>query len=290
MADFGPMVLRVMPRRARTGRRGGRLVGDVPGRAEGVPAAGRAAPTSRRGWSRSRTARPSTSPGRRRGGRVRGRVAARTAGPHRPRRRTGTATCGRRSPRCRPKQRAAVAYHYLAGLPYAQIAEIIGGSTDAARRAAADGIKTLRATYLARTRGARGPMMATTEPEAHRPPVRGAAGAGRAGDRAAARAAGRRGRAARASSTSPTGRWTRRSARCCWPRPSRGWSGWPTRTRATTPCCAQLAELVSPRILNAPGRLDAVARQLDEYFARPAPAFDLPLDLAAVEGLPPTAC
>ena len=50
------------------------------------------------------------------------------------------------------KQRAAVAYHYLAGLPYAQIAEITGGSTDAARRAAADGIKTLRATYLARTR------------------------------------------------------------------------------------------------------------------------------------------
>jgi RNA polymerase sigma factor (sigma-70 family) len=49
-----------------------------------------------------------------------------------------------------PKQRAAVAYHYLAGLPYAQIAEITGGSADAARRAAADGIKTLRATYPAR--------------------------------------------------------------------------------------------------------------------------------------------
>jgi RNA polymerase sigma factor (sigma-70 family) len=51
-----------------------------------------------------------------------------------------------------PKQRAAVAYHYLAGLPYAQIAEITGGSTDAARRAAADGIKTLRGTYPAATR------------------------------------------------------------------------------------------------------------------------------------------
>jgi RNA polymerase sigma factor (sigma-70 family) len=45
------------------------------------------------------------------------------------------------------KQRAAVAYHYLAGLPYREIAEITGGSTDAARRAAADGIKALRATY-----------------------------------------------------------------------------------------------------------------------------------------------
>ncbi|MEU0797740.1 sigma-70 family RNA polymerase sigma factor [Amycolatopsis sp. NPDC005961] len=45
------------------------------------------------------------------------------------------------------KQRAAVAYHYLAGLPYAEIAKITGGSVDAARRAAADGVKTLRATY-----------------------------------------------------------------------------------------------------------------------------------------------
>jgi RNA polymerase sigma factor (sigma-70 family) len=45
------------------------------------------------------------------------------------------------------KQRAAVAYHYVAGLPYKEIAGITGGSTDAARRAAADGIETLRATY-----------------------------------------------------------------------------------------------------------------------------------------------
>jgi RNA polymerase sigma factor (sigma-70 family) len=45
------------------------------------------------------------------------------------------------------KQRAAVAYHYVADLPYKEIAGITGSSTDAARRAAADGIKTLRATY-----------------------------------------------------------------------------------------------------------------------------------------------
>ena len=50
--------------------------------------------------------------------------------------------------RARPdKQRRAVAYHYLAGLPYQEIAEILGGSADAARRAAADGIKTLRTRY-----------------------------------------------------------------------------------------------------------------------------------------------
>ncbi len=46
------------------------------------------------------------------------------------------------------KQRAAVAYHYLAGLPYADVAAITGGSADAVRRAAADGIATLRRTYL----------------------------------------------------------------------------------------------------------------------------------------------
>src|SRR5229473_7146533 len=45
------------------------------------------------------------------------------------------------------KQKQAIAYHYLAGLPYAGVAAIIGGSTDAARRAAADGIATLRRTY-----------------------------------------------------------------------------------------------------------------------------------------------
>jgi RNA polymerase sigma factor (sigma-70 family) len=42
------------------------------------------------------------------------------------------------------RQRCAVAYHYLAGLPYVEVAAVIGGSTDAARRAAADGIAKLR--------------------------------------------------------------------------------------------------------------------------------------------------
>jgi methylated-DNA-[protein]-cysteine S-methyltransferase len=39
-----------------------------------------------------------------------------------------------------------------------------------------------------------------------------------------------------------------------------------------------LADRVSPRILSAPGRLDAVARQLDEYFAGGRTAFDIELD------------
>jgi RNA polymerase sigma factor (sigma-70 family) len=46
-----------------------------------------------------------------------------------------------------PKQRQAVAYHYLAGLPYSEIAVILDSSVAAARRAAADGIATLRRTY-----------------------------------------------------------------------------------------------------------------------------------------------
>jgi RNA polymerase sigma factor (sigma-70 family) len=45
------------------------------------------------------------------------------------------------------KQKQAVAYHYLAGLPYAEVAAVLGGSVDAARRAAADGIAALRRTY-----------------------------------------------------------------------------------------------------------------------------------------------
>jgi RNA polymerase sigma factor (sigma-70 family) len=51
------------------------------------------------------------------------------------------------------KQKQAVAYHYLGGLPYADIAAILGGSTDAARRAAADGIASLRRIYPGITAG-----------------------------------------------------------------------------------------------------------------------------------------
>jgi RNA polymerase sigma factor (sigma-70 family) len=46
------------------------------------------------------------------------------------------------------KQRQTVAYHFLAGLPYADVAHIVGGTPEAARRAAADGIAALRKSYL----------------------------------------------------------------------------------------------------------------------------------------------
>jgi methylated-DNA-[protein]-cysteine S-methyltransferase len=45
-----------------------------------------------------------------------------------------------------------------------------------------------------------------------------------------------------------------------------------------------LAEHVSPRILHTTRRLDAVARQLDEYFARRRRSFDVPLDFQLVHG------
>ncbi len=45
------------------------------------------------------------------------------------------------------KQRQAVALHHVAGLPYTEVAELLGGSAAAARRAAADGIATLRRHY-----------------------------------------------------------------------------------------------------------------------------------------------
>jgi RNA polymerase sigma factor (sigma-70 family) len=51
------------------------------------------------------------------------------------------------------KQKHAVAYHYLAGLPYADVAAVLGGTEAAARRAAADGIATLRRTYPYATAG-----------------------------------------------------------------------------------------------------------------------------------------
>jgi methylated-DNA-[protein]-cysteine S-methyltransferase len=47
---------------------------------------------------------------------------------------------------------------------------------------------------------------------------------------------------------------------------------------------ADLAARISPRVLRAPARLDAAARELDEYFAGRRRAFDLPLDLRLVRG------
>ena len=55
-----------------------------------------------------------------------------------------------------PKQKQSVAYHYLAGLPFTEDAAILGGSAEAARRAAADGIATLRHICHTRTNSRKG--------------------------------------------------------------------------------------------------------------------------------------
>lgn len=51
------------------------------------------------------------------------------------------------------RQRLAVAYHYLGGLPHGDTAELIGGSAESVRRASADGIAALRRFYNANSEG-----------------------------------------------------------------------------------------------------------------------------------------
>ncbi|MBP3035600.1 RNA polymerase sigma factor [Arthrobacter sp. zg-ZUI100] len=46
------------------------------------------------------------------------------------------------------RQREALAYHHLAGLSYAEVAVLLGGTEAACRRSAADGMKKLRALNL----------------------------------------------------------------------------------------------------------------------------------------------
>ncbi len=58
-----------------------------------------------------------------------------------------TPSCTARWLRCRPKQRGAVVYRYLADLPYAEVAALLECSQAAARRSAADGIARLRRHY-----------------------------------------------------------------------------------------------------------------------------------------------
>jgi RNA polymerase sigma factor (sigma-70 family) len=45
------------------------------------------------------------------------------------------------------KQRGAVVYHHLAGLPYSAVADLLGSTEAAARRSAADGLARLRKIY-----------------------------------------------------------------------------------------------------------------------------------------------
>jgi RNA polymerase sigma factor (sigma-70 family) len=53
------------------------------------------------------------------------------------------------------KQRRAVAYHHVAGLPYTEVGVLLETSEAAARRSAADGIANLRKTYAKARKGRR---------------------------------------------------------------------------------------------------------------------------------------
>ena len=85
-------------------------------------------------------------------------------------------------------------------------------------------------------------------------------------------------------STCRTERWRAHSAHCSWPRHPRAWCASPSIERTTTRCSNVSRLDISPRILRAPGRLDIVATQLDEYFAGRRREFDIPIDLQLAHG------
>ncbi|WP_310526658.1 hypothetical protein [Nocardioides sp.] len=124
------------------------------------------------------------------------------------------------------KQRQSVAYHYLAGLPYTEVASILGGTTEAARRAAADGIASLR-----RSTG----IFSTS----HNRTIDSPAGS-------LLLAATETGLVRVAYANEDHDR-----------------------------VLQALSDRISPRILHHPPRLDATARELDEYFAGRRHTFSL---------------
>src|SRR5579875_382187 len=186
------------------------------------------------------------------------------------------------------RQRECVAYHYLAGLPYAEIAAIVGGSAAAARRAAADGIAALRRTYLtAATTG--GTHMITTPhgmlaggPLAIGPGATATAAEERAIVRLRERLAGEAAAAgildvAYRTVDTPVGSLLLAATpgglvRVAYP------------AEDHDRVLDQLASRVSPRVLRAPARLDRAARQLEEYFAGRRTSFDVPLDMRLASG------
>lgn len=66
------------------------------------------------------------------------------------------------------RQRLALAYHYLGGLPHTETARLVGGTPEAVRRAAADGLATLRRRY-----GLTPATRPGTQPRPHRPQTGG---------------------------------------------------------------------------------------------------------------------
>src|SRR5258708_10422 len=98
---------------------------------------------------------------------------------------------------------------------------------------------------------------------------------GRELDRAGAGARGPRGRA---RGGAPRVGWVVRGG------PEEGLGGGASPGQGHEQVLQTLAAQRGPRILNAPARLDAAARQVEEYFAGGRRAFDLPLDFRLSRG------
>ena len=218
----GPTVLRVCLAVVGAARRRRRVVGDLPVGDEGVPVAARR--RQRRGMARDD--RPSPSHRCRTRPLPSRRADRRHRRPRRPRP-IGTEPdpdLVAALAALPDKQRQSVAYHYLAGLPYAEVAAILGGTAEAARRAAADGIASLRRSAVesepfeqrkehsdehgSLTSPNALQRAVTVDPDHLR----------RLHDRLVV---ARRGRACR--SMSPTAPSTARSAACCSPPPKPDW-------------------------------------------------------------------
>ena len=79
------------------------------------------------------------------------------------------------------------------------------------------------------------------------------------------------------------GRWsTRRAANCCWRVRRRGLVA--VGLRDPEDLLERIAAQVSPRVIEAPGRLDESRRQFDEYFEGERTTFELELDWTLSHG------
>lgn len=180
------------------------------------------------------------------------------------------------------RQRLAVTYHYLGGLPHAETAELIGGNPAAARRAAADGIKRLRQHYREQQTHVRrsASMNDTTHDEPDRavlfPVTEGELADLRA---RLARRADEQGLIDVAYRTldSPVGRLLLAAT-------DKGLVRIAYEREGFTSVLETLAARLSPRLLQAPKRLDKVVRELEEYFAGARHDFDVSLDYALSTG------
>ena len=188
----------------------------------------------------------------------------------------------RASPRCPPKQRQAVAYHYLAGLPYAEVA----ADPRRQRRRRPAGRRRRHRRRCAAPYPERAPdeRRCSTDAFRRRPdPTESDA-------RTGCTPGWPPRPTPRASSTSPTGPSTPRSARCCWPRPS---GPGPRRLRRRGPrraCCRRWPTGSARGCCARPARLDPAARRARRVLRRPPARVRPAAGLAAVERVPRARC